>query len=187
MRKVLVIGSGGSGKSTLATRLGVLLGVEVLHLDSFYWHAGWIETPKAEWLKTVEDLIRRDAWIMDGNYSGTLAVRVAACDTVIFLDLPRLLCVSRVLKRVAMYRDGGSRPDMAANCPERFSAAFLWWVWNYPARTRPKVLELLKAHAGSKQVFRLRSRADVEMLLTQVKVSRHPPTLDSVIKDSSRP
>lgn len=57
MRKVLVIGPGGAGKSVLANRLGELLNLEVLHLDKFYWRPGWIEMPKTEWLKTVEELV----------------------------------------------------------------------------------------------------------------------------------
>ncbi len=97
MRKILVIGSGGAGKSTLSRQLGELLDIEVLHLDKFYWQAGWIEMPQPEWLKTVEELLGRDAWIMDGNYSGTLDIRIAACDTVIFLDMPRTLCLWRML------------------------------------------------------------------------------------------
>ena len=97
MRKVLVVGSGGAGKSVFASRLGALLKIPVLHLDRFYWRSGWNETPKDQWLKTVDGLLQRDAWIMDGNYSGTLAMRVDACDTV---DLPgstsralRLACI----------------------------------------------------------------------------------------------
>ncbi|MGH9842177.1 MAG: hypothetical protein ACREEM_25785 [Blastocatellia bacterium] len=113
MRKVLVIGSGGAGKSTFAKCLGERLHIEVIHLDMLYWNPGWIETPKAEWLRAVEELVKRDAWIMDGNYSGTLDLRLKACDTVIFLDLPRLTCLWRVLKRVVQYR-GRRRPDMIA-------------------------------------------------------------------------
>src|SRR3954466_4414965 len=112
MRKVLVIGPGGAGKSTFAKRLGELLKIEVLHLDKFYWRPGWVETPKSEWLKTIEELVEGESWIMDGNYSGTLDVRFTACDTVIFLDMSRALCLWRVLKRVIMYWKR-SRPDMA--------------------------------------------------------------------------
>jgi adenylate kinase family enzyme len=57
MRKVLVIGSGGSGKSTFASRLRELLQLEVIHLDKIYWHPGWVETPKAEWLNIVDGLL----------------------------------------------------------------------------------------------------------------------------------
>jgi adenylate kinase family enzyme len=164
MRKVLVLGSGGAGKSTLANQLGELLNIEVLHLDKFYWHAGWIETPKAEWLKTVEELLWRDAWIMDGNYSGTLDLRFAACDTVIFLDMPRTLCLWRILKRAVMYRKK-SRPDMAEGCPERLPCEFILWVWNYPQRTRPKVLGMLGSSLEGKKIVRLRSRSEVKRFL----------------------
>ncbi|HVF90708.1 MAG TPA: AAA family ATPase, partial [Blastocatellia bacterium] len=107
-----MIGSGGAGKTTFAKQLGARLDVEVIHLDSIYWHPGWVETSKAEWLKTVEELLKLDSWVMDGNYSGTLDVRLQACDTVIFLDISRLICLWRVLKRLIKYRNR-SRPDMA--------------------------------------------------------------------------
>jgi adenylate kinase family enzyme len=165
MRKVLVIGSGGAGKSTLANQLGKLLDVEVLHLDKFYWHAGWVETEKSEWLMTVEELLSRDAWIMDGNYSGTLATRLEACDTVIFLDMPRLVCLWRVFKRALMYRKR-SRPDMAEGCPEKLSLEFILWIWNYPRRTRPKINGMLESSPEEKKkIIRLRSRADVKRFL----------------------
>lgn len=96
LRKVLIIGSGGSGKSTLANRLGQRTNLEVIHLDQLYWRSGWVETPKAEWLEIVSDIVKRDQWIIDGNYSGTLEPRFKACDTIIFLDLPRTVCVWRI-------------------------------------------------------------------------------------------
>ncbi|HKY26918.1 MAG TPA: DNA topology modulation protein [Pyrinomonadaceae bacterium] len=165
MRKVLVIGPGGAGKSTLATQLGELLNIEVLHLDKFYWHPGWIETPKSEWLETVEELVRRDSWVMDGNYSGTLDVRYQACDTVIFLDISRTICLWRVIKRAIMYRRN-SRPDMAEGCPERLTLEFILWIWNYPRRTRPKIVRMLESHSDKKIVW-LRSQSDVERFLAE--------------------
>jgi adenylate kinase family enzyme len=167
MRRVLVIGSGGAGKSTLARRLGARLGLEVIHLDTLYWRAGWVEPPKEEWGAQVAELLRRDAWVMDGNYSGTLAERLAACDAVVFLDLPRTVCVWGILKRALIYRRT-SRPDMAPGCPEQVTLQFLRWVWNYPTRSRPKVLALLARQPPGKPVFRLRSRADVEKFLTDI-------------------
>ena len=164
MRKVLVIGSGGAGKSTFARRLGARLKTEVIHLDSIYWQPGWVEPPKAVWRKTVEELLKREAWVMDGNYSGTLDLRLPACDTVIFLDLPRSVCLWRVMKRLARYRNR-SRPDMANECPEKFNLEFLRWVWNYPKVSRPKVMERLRADPENKRVVRLRSRREVEKFL----------------------
>ena len=153
-------------KSVFASRLGALLKIEVLHLDRFYWRSGWSEPPKDQWQKTVDELLRRDAWIMDGNYSGTLARRVDACDTVIFLDLPRLLCIWRVLKRALIYRND-IRPDMAEGCPEKLNLEFIGWVWNYSTRSRPKIVEVLRSNSERKNIVWLRSPSEVESFLAK--------------------
>jgi len=165
MKKVLIIGPGGAGKSTIARRLGQLLQIEVFHLDRHYWQPGWVEPPKNIWQARVEQLLSRESWIIDGNYSGTLSTRLQACDTVIFLDLSRVLCVWRIIRRRLKYRKM-NRPDMADGCEERFSLEFLSWIWNYSRRSRPKVLALLKANEETKQIVWLRSRIEVEQFLT---------------------
>lgn len=167
MKKVLVIGSGGAGKSTFSKRLGDVLNLEVIHLDALYWRPGWVETPKPEWRRMVEELVSRDSWIIDGNYSGTLDIRFAACDTVIFLDVPRLICVWRLLKRKVMYRSGG-RPDVARGCDEKLSLEFIRWVWDYPSRTRPKVMRLLGESPPGKCVCLFRKQSDIDGFLRGV-------------------
>lgn len=167
MRRVLVIGSGGSGKSTFSRSLGERLGLEVIHLDKEYWRPGWVEPTKEEWRLAVERLCARESWVMDGNYSGTLDLRLEACDTVIFLDLPRAVCVWRVLKRALMYRNS-TRPDMAEGCRESFNPKFLHWVWTYSSRRRPKILARLREVAADKCVVRLRSDVEVERFLAGV-------------------
>lgn len=164
MRKVLVIGSGGSGKSTFAARLGERTGLPVIHLDSLFWHAGWQETPREEWAARVDELLKGDEWIMDGNYGGTMERRLAACDTVVFLDLPRTLCLWRVVARSMRYR-GRTRPDMAEGCNERMTWEFVRWIWDYPRTRRPGVLKRLSELDEGKKVFRLRSTREVRRFL----------------------
>ncbi len=83
MRRILVLGSGGAGKSTFTRQLSEKIGLPVIHLDSYFWNSGWVETPKDEWIPLVCELSRRSEWIMDGNYSGTIHVRLKHADTVI--------------------------------------------------------------------------------------------------------
>lgn len=166
MKKVLVIGSGGAGKSTFARRLGRATGIEVIHLDAVYWGAGWAEPAKEEWRATVEELLKRDSWIMDGNYGGTLDLRLEACDAVVFLDLPRRVCLWRVLKRRALYRHS-PRPDMAPGCPEKLDWKFLKFVWDYPRTRRPAVLEKLERRSRGKTVAVLRSQKEIENFLAR--------------------
>jgi adenylate kinase family enzyme len=158
MRRVLVVGSGGAGQSTLAARVGERTGLPVVHRDALYWHPGWTPTAPEAWRAAVAALVAADAWVMDGNYGGTLDIRLRACDTVVFLDLPRLVCLARVIGRWARYR-GRSRPDMAPGCPERLTWEFLRWVWEYPSRRRPALLQRLAA--CDREVVVLRSRRAV--------------------------
>ncbi|HEX3248744.1 MAG TPA: DNA topology modulation protein [Pyrinomonadaceae bacterium] len=164
MRRILVIGSGGSGKSTVATRLGALLNLEVSHLDKFFWQPGWVKPATEDWVQAVTELMNRDSWILDGNYSGTLELRFQKCDTIIFLDLSRWLCLWRIVRRVLRYRND-LRPDMAEGCQEKLDLEFVRWVWNYPHRTKPKVVKLLRERCDGKEIVWLRSRREVEGFL----------------------
>lgn len=165
MRRIAVVGCAGAGKSTFARQLGERLGMPVTHLDTLFWRPGWRETPKDEWRETMQRLVREDAWLIDGNYGGTLDERLRRADTVIYLDMPRRLCLWRVLKR-SMTHQGRSRPDMAEGCPERLDLKFLTWVWRYPNTSRPKTLAALatKAQQGG-NVYVLRSPGDIEDFL----------------------
>ena len=97
MNRVLVIGSSGAGKSTFSRRLAEITGLPLIHLDRLFWKPGWVETDRAEWSEVVAQALEGERWIIDGNYSGTMKMRLAVCDTVIFLDLSRFLCTYRVL------------------------------------------------------------------------------------------
>lgn len=162
MKKILVIGSSGAGKSTFARRLHDATGIRLINLDRLYWKPNWTETTdKSEWRRTIENALQGDAWILDGNYSGTLEMRLAKCDTVIYLDVPRATCVYRILKRVVVYRKN-TRPDMADGCDEHFNWEFVKIVWNYPTRSKPKTEALLEKFENEKNIFRLRSKKEIE-------------------------
>ena len=174
MRRVIVIGSGGAGKSTLAARIGARLQLPVIHLDARHWQAGWRSPPPERWRREVETLVARPAWVMDGNYGGTLDVRMAACDTVVFLDLPRLVCLWRVVARTLRHR-GRTRPDMAPGCPERWDWEFLRWVWSYPRLRRPDILRRLAALPAGTRVVHLRSRRAVDTWLASLPSAERSP------------
>jgi adenylate kinase family enzyme len=167
MQKVLVIGSSGAGKSVFAARLAERTGLPLIHLDAVYWKPGWVKTPKEEWARTVDALIQRDAWVMDGNYAGTLDRRLAACDTAIFLDLPRSVCLWRAIKRRIAFRRGG-RPDITPGCSERLTWEFIRWIWEYPRNQRPRVLARLAALRPEQRAVVLRSAVEIDGFLDSI-------------------
>ena len=103
MDRIIVLGAGGAGKSTLARKIGELLDIEVIHLDSYYWRPNWVATPDGEWTDKVKELLKRERWVMDGNYTSSLELRLKAADAVIFLDRSRLFCLWQVFKRLMKY------------------------------------------------------------------------------------
>lgn len=184
MRKVLVIGSPGAGKSTFSQRLAERTGLPLVHLDAIYWSPGWVKTPKDEWLRTVDELLAGDAWILDGNYAGTLDRRLAVCDTVFYLDLPRAVCLWRAVKRRFMYHRR-SRPDMRAGNDERITRELIQWIWDYPAKRRPGVLAKLDALRPDQRAVILRSTAEMEACLGTLPASPASPA--SLLTDEADP
>ena len=167
MRRVSIIGSGGAGKSTLARQFGDITGLPVIHLDREFWRPGWTETPKPEWKSRVEELVKGDEWIIDGNFGGTMEIRLAAADTVVFLDFPRVLCTFRAIKRAVTYRNR-TRPDMGPGCNEKFDLEFLRWVWQFPGKTVPAIEARLAKLGTHVKLIRLCSPKEVEFFLSEV-------------------
>ncbi|MEL7534885.1 MAG: AAA family ATPase [Bacteroidota bacterium] len=143
MQRVLIIGSSGAGKSTLANQLALKWDLPLLHLDQGYWHAGWIESDKRIWREKVAQFVLAERWLMDGNYGGTMDLRVPRADLVIWLDYSRWLCIWRVIKRTLRYH-GKTRPDMPDGCAERFDWSFLVYIYDFPRKHRARILKHLE-------------------------------------------
>ncbi|OJJ19344.1 hypothetical protein BKI52_21265 [marine bacterium AO1-C] len=164
MKKIMIIGSCGAGKSTLALKLQQITGLELIHLDQYYWKAGWVESDKTVWQTQVEKLAQKPSWIIDGNYGGTMDIRLAAADTIIYLDRSRWVSLYRVLKRIVQYY-GKTRPDLAEGCHERFNWPFIHYVFTFNDRKKPKLLRRLKDLKPHQQLFILRSNRAVKSFL----------------------
>ena len=174
MKRLLVIGCPGAGKSTLCRQVAALLHLEAIHLDSLYWRSGWVEAPQSQWMQDVAQALQGESWVIDGNYLKTLPPRLAAADTVIFLDLPRRTCLLRIVRRWLRYRST-TRPDMPAGCFEKLDWEFVKWVWDFPADQRPAILQHLRQVSPAKRVITLRSQSEVDQFVRAHALTERSP------------
>ena len=163
MERIVIIGCGGAGKSTLARQLGEKLDIPVVHLDRLFWKPGWVEESKEEFDHKLALELEKDRWIIDGNFNRTMPQRLQKCDTILYLDFPRLTCLLGVAKRI-ITTYGKVRPDMGEGCPERFDLEFLQWVWNYNKRNRQRNYQLLEQATHAEKIV-LKNRRMVKQLL----------------------
>ena len=163
MKRVVIIGCGGAGKSTLAQELGKRTGLPVIHLDSIFWLPGWVEMNRDEFDRKIRAEMAKEAWIIDGNYNRTMPERVARCDTIIYLDFPRIVCLYGIFKRL-LTNIGKTRPDMGEGCPERVDWEFLKWVWNYNKDKRERNYRLLNEATHAETIV-LKNRRAVKKFL----------------------
>jgi adenylate kinase family enzyme len=165
MDRVLVIGCAGAGKSVFARRLSDFTGLPLIHLDREFWQPGWTPPARDAWRQRVRDLAAGPRWIMDGQYGGSIDLRLKHADTVVFLDMPRWLCMTRVLRRTVRHF-GRTRADMAPGCPERVDREFLAYIWNFEREHRPRVQASFVGFPG--QVIVLHSPASVRAYLAGI-------------------
>ena len=165
MQKALVIGCPGSGKSTFARRLQALTGLPLIYLDQLFWNANktWVSPETLD--ARIEAALSGDRWIIDGNYTRTLELRLQACDTVFFLDYPLELCLQSVEQRV-----GTVRPDMPW-VEEELDPEFADFIRAFPQTTRPKILTLLEQYRD-RAIHIFHSRAEADEFLTRLSPER---------------
>ena len=167
MERIIIIGSGGSGKSTLARMLGEKTGLPVVHLDQIWWSPGnWKHLEREEFDVLLREELEKPRWIMDGNYDRTLEVRLGCCDTVLYLDFPRIVCLWGWIRRV-IKNWGHARPDMTEGCTEWIDPEFVKWIWNFNKNNRARYYDLLK-HAEGKQIVILKSRRQAQKFLESI-------------------
>ncbi|HUD51995.1 topology modulation protein [Parvibaculum sp.] len=166
MRRILVIGGSGGGKSTLARALGVKLDLPVIHLDQHWWKPGWVASDREDFRRRVAALVTGDRWIIDGNYSNTVDLRMPRADTIVWVDQPRRICLWRALRR-AVTQWGKVRPDLVPGCPEKFDLEFARYIWNFKKKNNPVIHANIATHGAHARLARLRSDREIATFLAE--------------------
>ena len=163
MERVLIIGNCGAGKSTFARALAEKTGLPLVHLDKLYWHGDWEHLRREEFDPVLQTELEKPQWIIDGNFNRTIPQRLAKCDTVIYLDYNRLVCLWGVICRIVKSY-GKTRPDMGEGCPERIDFEFMKWVWNFNRDKRDQNYGYLN-EAAHAETYAFKNRRQLKRFL----------------------
>lgn len=165
MQKVLVIGSPGAGKSTFARKLRDLSALPLYYLDMLWHKPDQTNVTQGEFDAALDDVLRQDRWIIDGNYLRTMERRLVACDTVFFLNLPVDVCLSGAKARIGLPRE--DMPWIERELDDEFRR----WIVDFPKEQLPEILRLLEQYQQSKTVVTFHSRTQADHYLTALSRS----------------
>ncbi len=162
----MIIGSPGSGKSTLARHLRELLHIPAYHMDYIFWQPGWVPIKRKKLVEETKKLMEKDTWIIDGNYSATMDIRLQEADTIIFLHFSTMRCLYGITKRRLQYHKQ-TRPGLAAGCPEKLDWEFFQWVRKFNKRKAPHIYELLTKYPDKQQII-FKNRSQLQKFLQEL-------------------
>ena len=200
MRRVVIVGNSGSGKTTLADQVAERLGVPHVELDAHYHQAGWTPTPPAEFAEAVREALdaaeaAAGGWVVCGNYRPVRTSIWARADTIVWLDLPRLLVMWRVTSRsfIRVVRRtelwNGNREVLhnllALHDPDR---SVVRWAWDgVEGYRRMYVPEMASATWADLHWYRLRSPRAVVECLESVRPTGRPQASDGTLDRTQCP
>ena len=160
-RRISVVGTIGSGKTTLASEISKLLATPHIELDSLHWESNWVEASDSAFRGRVNHSLLSDSWVVDGNYHLVRDIVWSRADTVVWLDYPFRIIMSRLARRTL--RRVLTRQKLWNNNQERLrsvlgsDSVFLWALKTYRRRRRDYPLLFRKPENIHLEVVHLRS------------------------------
>lgn len=162
MLRAVVIGCPGAGKSTFARGLRDTTGLPLYYLDMLWHRPDRTNISREEFDRRLGEILQKERWIIDGNYSRTLPPRLAACDTVFLLDIPPETCLAGAAARI-----GKQREDLPWVEPE-LDEEFRQWIIDFPKDQLPEIYRMLEGLRAGQTLVVLRSREEAEAYLQRL-------------------
>ena len=162
MKKVAVFGNTGAGKSTTSKKLAEITSLPLYVLDTIKYRSGGREVPHDKYLDAHSQILACDEWVIDGfGCLESTWKRLSEADTLVYIDLPIRVHFFRVTKR---FLKGLFFPPVGwpENTPLFKSTLTSYRVlWLCHKKLTPKYRQFVAKAESSKEVYHLRSRAEI--------------------------
>ncbi len=164
-KRICVIGPSGSGKSTFSEKLSRKLNYTVLHLDQIAHipHTNWIRSPREETKKKHDTFIKKDKWIIDGQYKRLMPQRLKRATTIVLIRTNRFKCLFRFFKRCRLK---GNRAGALEGAKRAFNFRMIFWILFGQSKRWKKQMEIIKKYPHI-NIIKVSSFKELDEILTQ--------------------
>lgn len=168
--RISIRGVSCSGKTTLAKRLSREIDIPHIELDELYWLPNWQTRDLTDFLILVENNLKTNSWVMDGNYSKVYNGLDVAYDYQIWLDYPFWKIMLRYLIRT--YDRVVNKRKICNGNRERFvslfskDSLFIWILRTYWKRKK-ELLE--KKSSNDERLIIIKNEKDINDLIQRLK------------------
>ena len=163
MRKAIIIGCPGSGKTTFAEKLQKKTNLPLYYLDAIWHKPDKTHISREEFDERIKEIFASSEWIIDGNYSRTIEMRLKECDSVFLFDLPTEVCLQGATERI-----GKGRYDLPWLETE-LDPEFAGFIKDFKENSLPKIYNLLEKYKNEKQIVIFKSREEADKFLENIK------------------
>ena len=167
--KIAILGYAGAGKTYLADYISKNKNIPVLHLDAIKWDKDWKPLDDAIVLPQVSDFMAKEDWIIDGYYKYLLYdERLEQADKIILLQLPRLTCFYRALKRTKLRKLEGYKNDLN------------WWFVKFTLfgcrnkERRQTYFEIAEKYKSKTVILKTKREVDKFLKTFEIQISIEP-------------
>jgi adenylate kinase family enzyme len=170
MKKIAIIGPVASGKTTLGGVVASELGLPFVELGNLLQRSG---APTDAWADIQDAVVELNRWVISGEYLDIAEPRLLAADTVIWLDLPRWVCVCRALRQTTQ-----------SYAPRTSRLKSLSSILRYTSHGRRQTEQTLKKLDVVRVVHRLRTRKEVAEFRRRIRALKQddaPRTMEGFV------
>jgi adenylate kinase family enzyme len=178
-QRINIVGTSGSGKSTFAKSLSAATNIPYIEMDKLFWKPNWTEPSDEEFFQNLRKALEAPSWILDGNYTRTLAIKWEKVELIIWLDYSFLRTLTQAIIRAAKRAWSQEELWEGTGNRESFKKSFLnkksiiWWTITTFHNVREKYERYMTSPEFSHiQFLRLRSHAEANALLSQLESLR---------------
>ena len=162
MNKAIVIGCPGSGKTTFAEKLHSATGLPLYYLDAIWHKPDKTHISRDEFDEKISEVFQTTHWIIDGNYSRTIEMRLKECDTVFLFDLPTEVCLQGATERL-----GKGRYDLPW-IEKELDPEFEGFIKDFSEKSLPQIYELIEKYKDEKTIVIFKSRKESDEYIESI-------------------